>query len=157
MGGPGNPNLGKHREKNCLLKKKRKAELGKRRRMSYVALSLSLSLSRSPRSYRYLNIGDMIEYQDQLAIIRKVQKGRNVQVEFVSKTSKSKDFLFLFFSGTTFTPDKVDKRYISKKDITVSFGKNHPVTLYMGYFFKHEECWYGEMSEVELKLHNSAL
>ena len=79
--------------------------------MSYVALSLSLSLSRvrlvridfnRPTLIRYLNIGDMIEYQDQLAIIRKVQKGRNVQVEFVSKTSKSKDFLF--FSETTSFP-----------------------------------------------------
>ena len=83
------------------------------------SLSLSLSLSRvrlvridfnRPTLIRYLNIGDMIEYQDQLAIIRKVQKGRNVQVEFVSKTSKSKDFLFLFFSETTSFPPRGTRR-----------------------------------------------
>ena len=71
----------------------------RQKKKNVVRRSLSLSLSRvhlvridfnRPTLIRYLNIGDMIEYQDQLAIIRKVQKGRNVQVEFVSKTSKSK-------------------------------------------------------------------
>ena len=161
-------------------KRKKDKAFTQRKREAYVSLPLSpsffLSKERSlvvtvllSSSHSGLKNLSMIEYQNQLAIIRKVQKGRNVQVEFVSKTSKSKDFLFLFFSETTsfpplantnthtHTPDKVDKRYISKQEITVSFRKDHPVTVYMHYYFNHKECWSGSMNKEESELYHSAV
>ena len=94
-------------------KRKKDKAFTQRKREAYVSLPLSpsffLSKERSlvvtvllSSSHSDLKKLSMIEYQNQLAIIRKVQKGRNVQVEFVSKTSKSKDFLF--FSETTSFP-----------------------------------------------------
>ena len=112
---PGDPHFGTRALGLRQNKRKKNKAFTQRKREAYVSLPLSpsffLSKERSlvvtvllSSSHSGLKNLSMIEYQNQLAIIRKVQKGRNVQVEFVSKTSKSKDFLFLFFSETTSFP-----------------------------------------------------